>query len=67
MINLSEMSESHILKQKDIRELAGWSRSTFIRRMKVGMTPRLLIENGKCKGCTVKAYKEWINSLQQKQ
>ncbi len=37
MINLNEMSESHILKQKDIRELARWSRSTFIRRMKIGM------------------------------
>ena len=42
MIDLNELSNERVLKQKDIRELSGWSRSTFHRRVKTGQAPKML-------------------------
>ena len=65
MVNLDELSDFSVIKLKDFLKLTGWGRTTLWRRLKEGKTPKMLMEDGVCRGCTYKAYKEWINSLQQ--
>lgn len=64
MIDLNELSNERVLKQKDIRELSGWSRSTFHRRLKTGQAPKMLMDGDRCIGCTLGAYREWLKSMQ---
>lgn len=63
-VRMSELHDAQVLKIQDLLDLTKWSRATFFRKRRDGKAPRLLMDGKRCLGCTVAAYKDWIEKME---